>query len=286
MSVLSDEVRLMNRLCAFALSLAATLLLAAPPALAQNQPAAAGSGTTHEGVVVSSTRSTLVVRTTQGTYELFVLDRNTTRPSQIPLQSTVSVTGTRSAPDQPYTALSVRVTGEPPPKGAEPAPGATEAVPQSVRNMESTIQRQARRFKLGVRTGMALDPELVLVGGQVQLGPFFRSDVFFRPSLEFGFGEVTTLVSFNADVIYRLPVSAQGDKWSMFIGGGPGFDFSKLGFTSEGEEDNDDFSFDDLEFDGGLNIVIGLQSRNGMFLELRSTAYSKPHLRFVVGFNF
>ena len=272
----------MNRLCAFAVVVLATMWLAVSPVFAQNQPA--GGGTTHEGVVVSSTRSTLVVRTSQGTYELFVLDRNTTRPPQIPLQSTVSVTGTRSAPDQPYTAQSVRVTADPPAAGSPPAD--VEPVPQAVRNMESTIQRQARRFKLGVRTGMALDPELVLVGGQVQLGPFFRSDVFFRPSLELGFGEVTTLVSFNADVIYRLPVTAQTGKWSMFVGGGPGFDFSKLGFESEGEEDEDDFSFDDLEFDGGLNVVIGLQSRNGMFLELRSTAYSKPHLRFVVGYNF
>ena len=276
----------MNRLCTLAVAVLATSCLAVSPVFAQNQPAAAGAGTTHEGVVVSSTRSTLVVRTAQGTYELFVLDRNTTRPPQIPLQSTVSVTGTRSAPDQPYTAQSVRVTAEPPAAGSPPDAATTEAVPQSVRAMESSIQRQARRFKLGVRTGLALDPELVLVGGQVQLGPFFRSDVFFRPSLELGFGEVTTLVSFNADVIYRLPVTAQTGKWAMFVGGGPGFDFSKLGFESEGEEDEDDFSFDDLEFDGGLNVVIGLQSRGGMFLELRSTAYSTPSLRFVVGFNF
>ena len=72
----------------------------------------------------------------------------------------------------------------------------------------------------------------------------------------------------------------------MFLGGGPGFDFSKLGFTSEGEEDEDDFDFSDLEFDGGLNLVIGLQSRTGMFLDLRGTAYSKPSMRFMVGYNF
>ena len=76
------------------------------------------------------------------------------------------------------------------------------------------------------------------------------------------------------------------DEASIFLGGGPGFDFSKLGFTSEGEEDEDDFDFSDLEIDGGLNLVIGLQSRSGLFLELRGTAYSKPSMRFVVGYNF
>ena len=274
----------MNRFWSLVVAICATLLLGTSPALAQNQPAPAG--TTYEGVVVSSTRSTLVIRTAAGTYELFVIDRNTTRPDQIPLQSTVSVTGTRSAPDQPATALTVRVTAE----AAKPAPGAppptADPVPQDVRNMESTIQRQASRFKLGVRTGVALDPELVIIGGQSQLGPFFRSDVFFRPSLELGFGEVTTLVSLNMDVIYRLPVTEKTGKWAMFLGGGPGFDFSKLGFSSEGEEEEDDFDFSDLEFDGGLNLVIGLQSRSGMFLELRGTAYSKPSMRFIVGYNF
>jgi len=68
--------------------------------------------------------------------------------------------------------------------------------------------------------------------------------------------------------------------------GWPGVRFSKLGFTSESEEKEDDFDFSDLEFDGGLNLVIGLQSRSGMFLELRGTAYSKPSMRFIVRYNF
>ena len=276
----------MTRLCSLVVVICTLVLVGAGPARAQNQAAQKGGGTTYEGVVVSSTRSTLVIRTSDGQYHVFVLDRNTTRPSQIPLQSTVTVTGASLAPDQPATASLVRVTAEAPKlEPGAPTPPA-DPIPQSVRDAEDTIKSQARRFKLGVRAGLALDPELVVIGGQTQLGPFFRSDVFFRPSLELGFGEVTTLVSFNADVIYRLPVTGQTGKWAMFIGGGPGFDFSKLGFSGEGEEEEDDFTFDDLEFDGGLNVVIGLQSRGGMFLELRSTAYSKPHLRFVVGYNF
>ena len=35
-----------------------------------------------------------------------------------------------------------------------------------------------------------------------------------------------------------------------------------------------------------LNLLLGIQSRGGMFLELRGTAYSQPHIRFVVGYNF
>ena len=106
---------------------------------------------------------------------------------------------------------------------------------------------------------------------------------------------LTTLVALNLDVQYRLPVTQQTGKWGIFIGGGPAFNFSKRSFTEEGvdsEESSDGttstdrFSFSDLDFDSGFNVVIGIESRGGMFLELRSTAYSTPHIRFVIGFNF
>jgi len=36
----------------------------------------------------------------------------------------------------------------------------------------------------------------------------------------------------------------------------------------------------------GFNFLLGIQQREGMFLELKSSAYSLPTIRFIVGYNF
>ena len=54
----------------------------------------------------------------------------------------------------------------------------------------------------------------------------------------------------------------------------------------EFDNDDDDFSFDDFDLEVGLNFFLGLQSRTGMFLELKVTAYAEPNLRFGVGYRF
>jgi hypothetical protein len=53
-------------------------------------------------------------------------------------------------------------------KGAQAAPP-----PEKVRNVESEIKRESRRWRLGVRAGAAFNPELFLFGVQSQIGPFF-----------------------------------------------------------------------------------------------------------------
>ena len=266
------------------------------------------AGTTTVGTVISATRTTLVVRATSGEYELFVLDANTTRPALIPQRATVSVAAQRPVPDQAAVATQVRVTAMP----ASPAPGTPpdaaqvpdEPVPASVRRLESDIQRQTRRFRIGARGGMALDPEVVMLGAHTQLGPFFHENVWARPSIEFGFGELTTLIAVNFEAAYRLPVTQESARWGLFVGAGPGLNFSKRTFNTDGGDlDNIDvdtedqadgggdvepsrFSFSDLDLDVGLNFFIGMQSRAGMFMELRATAYSTPHIRFALGYNF
>lgn len=283
----------MNRLHrgALAVPFAVVFLATAHPCFANPgeaaEAAAAQGAQTVQGVVISSTRSTLVIRTADGMYHIYALDSSTTRPEKVPVQSTVSVAA-RPAPaaDQAATATEVRIVSPAPAPGTAKPAATDEAVPQSVRQMEDAIKRSTRRFHLGVRGGVALDPELVVVGVHSEFGPFFSRNFSARPSLELGFGEVTTLVALNLDGAYRLPVTPQTGKWEMYVGAGPGFNFTHLGFTNEETGDEEKFSFSDLQFDSGFNVVIGLQSRNGMMLELRSTAYSKPHLRFMLGFNF
>jgi hypothetical protein len=244
-----------------------------------------------QGTVVSTAKSSVIVRTTEGIFQLFVLDRDTARPQTIPVQAQVRVLFTpTNDPSTPPIADSVQITAAPPPKvaaltGETPTPTVEdEPVPASVRQLERSIQRQSRRYRLGVRGASALDPELFMFGAHTQLGPFFNENVFARPNLEIGFGELTTLLAFNFEGVYRLPVNARTSRWNIYAGGGPALNFSHRNFVEETDRGKIDFG--DLDLDVGFNFLIGIQQREGMFLELKSSAYSLPTIRFIVGYNF
>ncbi len=246
---------------------------------------------TLEGTVVSTSRSTVVVKTADGLFQVFVLDRDTARPQSIPLQAPVKVMFTPTGdPTAPPIADSVQVTGPAPPKvaaltGDVPAPAPVdEPIPASVRQLERSIQRQTNRWRLGVRGASALDPELFMFGVHSQLGPFFSENLFARPTFEMGFGELTTLVSLNFEGVYRLPVTERTSRWNMYAGGGPALNFSHRNFSEETDRGKIDFG--DLDLDVGFNFLLGVASREGLFLEMKTSAYSIPTLRFAIGYNF
>lgn len=259
-----------------------SVFLLVPSASAQQTQSADSSVT---GVVVSSSANTIIVKPENGPERLVVLGSDTRRPRAIPVGTTVRVV---SRPDDEgiEIARSVTVTAAAPKPGDPATADQTIApIPAEVRRLEREIERQARRYGAGFRIGMALDPELVTLGIQAKMGPVFNRNVTFRPSLDFGFGEVTTMASLNLDAVYRIPISSPHGRVSAYIGGGPGFNFLNQNFERAREGDRD-IEFDNFDFDPTLNIVTGLDFRNGMFAELRSSAYGRPRIRFVLGFNF
>ena len=134
---------------------------------------------------------------------------------------------------------------------------------------------------------MALDPELILIGVQAQVGPFFNPNVYLRPNVEFAFGEVTALFALNLEAIYRLPVTSRVGRWSSYVGVGPGFNFLHQNFErNDGQGKRIDFG--DFHSAVGLNILGGLRYRSGMFIELKTSVYASPAptLRMIVGYNF
>jgi hypothetical protein len=256
---------------------------------AQNSQTNAINLSSVKGVVASASNSTLVVKSGETQYTIFVLDRNTLRPPAIPLQAEVTVVYAPLGSGATPIADSVRITAPPPPKvaaltGEAPPPAEEDQVPGSVRQLERTIQRQTRKYRLGVRGATALDPELFMFGVHGQMGPFFSENVFARPSFELGFGELTTLVALNFEGVYRLPVVAKTSRWNIYAGGGPALNFSHRNFVEETDRGKIDFG--DLDLDVGFNFLIGLQTREGMFLEMKTSAYSLPTLRFAIGYNF
>lgn len=251
--------------------------------LATSVPARAQDDSTFEGTVASSSRNTVTVQGAGGQYRLFVLERNTRRPGTIPVGARVRVAS--SAGDDPSFRVADEITILDTPASQAKA-STTPVVPLEVRRLAEQIERQVRRYQVGVRAGVALDPELVLIGVHAQLGPFFNQNVYFRPNVEFGFGEVTAMFSLNPEVIYRLPVSARQGRWTAYVGLGPGFNFLHQNF--EREEGDSRIDFGDFKSDVGLNILGGIRHRGGMFTELKTTVYSDPSptLRLIVGYNF
>jgi hypothetical protein len=265
-------------------------LLAASPASAQSASQSAQSDdSTITGTVTSSTSRTLVVRDEGGQYQLFVFDRDTIKPRVLTAGSTVRVVS--SPGDEPGARLASQITVvNAAPTGAQTSSSQTNApVPPEIRRVERDIQRNARKYRLGVRAGVSLDPELIVLGVQAQVGPFFGRNVYFRPNVEFGFGEVTALFALNPEFIYQLPPS-RGSRWTPYFGLGPGFSFLHQNFERNTGSNSVGSRIDFGEFHSStaLNILGGVRSRSGVFVELKTSVYASPApvFRMMVGYNF
>jgi hypothetical protein len=169
-------------------------------------------------------------------------------------------------------------------------------VPAGARQAEAAVERAVRRFRVGVSGGVAVDPELINFGAHGAFGPIFHRNVEFRPGIEFGVGELTTMFGINLDVLYTLP-GTTGQRWTPYIGAGPNFALSRRSFESdEGEvieingvpqtDDRNRFDFSDTDFNGGFNFIAGARTQGGLFFEMKATAWGVSMVRLLAGFNF
>ena len=243
---------------------------------------AAAQDTTATGTAVSVTPNSMTVTSGTGQYQLYVFARNVRKPDNLTAGSQVRVVS--SPGSEAGVRIANQITVVQP--GNTAATAESAVIPAEIRRLENDIEREARRYQLAVRAGVALDPELVMIGIQGQFGPFFRSDVFFRPSVEFGLGEVTAMFALNGDMIYRLPFSSARDRWSTYLGAGLGLNLLHQSF--EDEEDGRRVDFGDFHSDTAFNILAGVRRRGGMFMELKTSIYAgpSPTLRMTVGYTF
>jgi hypothetical protein len=168
-----------------------------------------------------------------------------------------------------------------------PAISMQSNVPAPARQVEDEVEDVVRRFGIGVEGGVGMDPELIMFGAHGTFGPIFNRGVRFRPGIEFGLGEVTTTFGINLDVLYVLPGVARGTRWAPYVGAGPNFALSHRSFETDEPDDNGNrFDFGDTDFNGGFNFIAGARHRNGMFLEMKATAYGVSNVRLLVGYNF
>ena len=259
------------------------LLLMGLRANSQQNSSDTSGGNTVEGTVASVSRETLVVRTDENQFQLFTYAPGAVNAKAVTQGARVRVSagpadenGTRTAND--VTVLSAGSGGRTGDKGASSAP-----VPPKVRSIESEIKRESRRWRLGVEAGVGFDPELILFGVQSQMGPIFHPRVMFRPNAEFAFGEVTDLIALNFEAVYRLRNSERRGEWTPFMGAGPSMTFIHQNFEKGRQID-----FGNFDYETGFNILAGMQSRRGTFVELKTSLWSQPAptLRMIVGYTF
>jgi hypothetical protein len=235
-----------------------------------------------EGTVVSSTRDTLVVRTDDNQFHLFTYERDSVRAASAVRGARVRVVAGIGDENGTRVASNVTVLEA---KPAEAGAAGTQAapVPPKIREIESDIKRESRRWRAGVRGGAAFDPELFMFGVQSQMGPIFHPRVLFRPNAEFAFGEVTDLIALNLEAVYRFSTSSRRGAWTPYLGGGP-----SLTFIHQNFEKGRQIDFGNFDYETGLNILAGMQSRRGTFVELKTSLYSgpAPKLRLIFGYNF
>lgn len=249
----------------------ATLLLLNLPILGQDQ-----LQTTTTGTVVSYNKNSLIVKSENGQYTVFVFDRNTVKPDTLAAGSGVRVVSTQTSDHDIRVAVLVTSAERSAPASTQP-----EVVPASVRSLEHSIERNARKFHFGVQGGMALNPELVDIGVHARFGPFFTRNVQFRPSVDFSYGEITKLFALSADVIYNLSTTP-GARRSFYFGGGPQFNFVEQSASGHGVD------FSEFHYSNALDILLGVRFRNGAFTEMKTSVYASPApiFRLIAGYTF
>jgi hypothetical protein len=194
-----------------------------------------------EGTVVSSSQTTLVVRSDDNQFHLFTWDRNTTRPRTLPTGARVRVGSDQGEQQGARHATNVTVLSQAEGAGTRnSSPRDAAPVPPPVRHVERQIQQDARRWRMGFRAGVGLDPELVLFGVHSQMGPVFSRNIFFRPNADFEWGEVTDMVALNLEGVYRMPGTTRVGAWAPYLGAGPSLNFIHQSFQthSGGGRDN------------------------------------------------
>jgi hypothetical protein len=236
------------------------------------------------GTVSSSGKNTLVLKSDEGKYQLFVMDSSTTKPGSLASGTRLRVTSSQT--EDPTIRLAVLIENAAPPEPAAAPPNAAanaapDVVPASIRSAESSIEREAKLFHFGVQAGIGLDPEVIEFGVHARFGPFFSKNLNFRPSANFEWGEVTRMIGLNADVIYNLPFTL-GSRRFVYFGGGPGFNFIEQSVNHQS------VSFSDFHYSTSLNILLGVRFRNGVFTELKTGVYAAPAPIFnmMVGYTF
>jgi hypothetical protein len=126
----------------------------------------------------------------------------------------------------------------------------------------------AQQLEVGARAGVSVDPDQFYFGAHAQTEPIIDR-LRFRPNVEIGLGDDTTLVGFNVEFAYFFPTRSP---WQLYAGGGPALNLINRN--------------DDTQAEGGLNALVGVEHSRGLFFEFKIGAFDSPEFKFGVGYTW
>lgn len=129
----------------------------------------------------------------------------------------------------------------------------------------------------GGRLGVSGGPTQFYIGGHADYGPVIPQ-LWFRPNLEFGFGDNATVVGFNFEFAYRIALtgSLRNAPWTPYVMAGPALVYTHVSVGP----------FSDSATGGGFNLGFGLQHTQGLFTEIKFGVGDSPDFKFGIGYNF
>ena len=175
----------------------------------------------------------------------------------------------------------------------EPSTPAPAARPNQGQPAGAAIVEGARRFRVGLQGGVGLHPELVNVGVHANIGKIVTERLSFRPGLEIGLGEITTLLNINLDGLYDFKKETDSTRWIPYAGAGAAFGWSHEGVSATDVDDpdvtdevEDRFDFSNTDHTVGMNFIFGVRRASGLFVEMKATAWGNSNIWLLAGFSF
>jgi hypothetical protein len=129
----------------------------------------------------------------------------------------------------------------------------------------------------GIRAGISINPEQFHFGGHFETEPLIDR-LSFRPNFEVGTGSDLTAVTLNFEFAYHIPINNK--PWWIYVGAGPALNIFRY------DDDRPGSGRNGTDAEGGFNILLGVEHRDGLFGELKVGALDSPDLKFTVGYTF
>ena len=130
----------------------------------------------------------------------------------------------------------------------------------------------------GPHLGFSSGPDQFVAGGHLKWANVAPS-LDFMPSVDFGFGSSSTMVSFNGDFHYRLDTRT---RWRPYLGGGVGVHFVSI--------DNPGPGLDGSSTVTGGHFIAGAdvptQNNSRFFVEMKLGFSDSPDFRALAGWSF
>ena len=120
-----------------------------------------------------------------------------------------------------------------------------------------------------MRAGVSMNPDQFFVGVHYVTQPIIGM-LRIQPNVEGGFGNSLTTVAINGEAAIWVKLSSQ---WHLYAGGGPTMNVYR--YTAK----------DKTEMHPGLNGVIGIRRRGGLFLEAKVGAFDSPAFKVAIGYT-